>query len=308
MQEKFYNYIYLDPRKPGKYSYDGLSFSLLYEPFYVGKGTGSRKFAHLNIKALSKNSYKNNKIKKISNMREFILQINSNLGNQEVKEIEMFLILKIGRYDLGGPLTNKTDGGDGCFDLIQGISRRWTEEGMARKVKASKEFLTGKTMEEILGSKERAQKANIKRSIKQKGIPKPHSESHRSNLKLAHKRRWEGKTFDEVWGEKSSEMRQKISKSGSENNFFGKKHSDETKKKWKRNEQTGYYKASGIIGIYEICENEIKYSFLFGLREICKHFKISAYKIRESIKRFGRFSNEKIEITYLGNKTSLRKQ
>ena len=33
----FYNYIYLDPRKPGKYSYNNLPFSLLYKPYYVGK-------------------------------------------------------------------------------------------------------------------------------------------------------------------------------------------------------------------------------------------------------------------------------
>jgi hypothetical protein len=34
----FYNYIYLDPRKPGRYTFKNLNFSLLFEPFYVGKG------------------------------------------------------------------------------------------------------------------------------------------------------------------------------------------------------------------------------------------------------------------------------
>ena len=33
-----YVYAYLDPRKPGKYSYKGLNVSFLYEPFYIGKG------------------------------------------------------------------------------------------------------------------------------------------------------------------------------------------------------------------------------------------------------------------------------
>lgn len=33
---EFYVYVYLDPRNPGKYNYDDLSFD--YEPIYIGKG------------------------------------------------------------------------------------------------------------------------------------------------------------------------------------------------------------------------------------------------------------------------------
>lgn len=45
MERKYYTYIYLDPRKPGKYEYtlkneETIRFD--YEPFYVGKGTGNR--------------------------------------------------------------------------------------------------------------------------------------------------------------------------------------------------------------------------------------------------------------------------
>ncbi len=37
---KFYTYVYLDPRKPGKFVFGKYEFE--YEPFYVGKGSGRR--------------------------------------------------------------------------------------------------------------------------------------------------------------------------------------------------------------------------------------------------------------------------
>ena len=40
-----YVYVYLDPRKPGKFIYNDFSFE--FEPFYVGKGYGDRAFGHL---------------------------------------------------------------------------------------------------------------------------------------------------------------------------------------------------------------------------------------------------------------------
>jgi len=37
---KFYVYVFLDPRKPGRFAYGDQEFT--HEPFYVGKGSGKR--------------------------------------------------------------------------------------------------------------------------------------------------------------------------------------------------------------------------------------------------------------------------
>jgi len=62
---QFYVYVYLDPRKPGKYKYGEYEFD--YEPFYVGKGKGFRFKRHLTEYQLihDKNNLKVNKIRKI---------------------------------------------------------------------------------------------------------------------------------------------------------------------------------------------------------------------------------------------------
>lgn len=118
-EAKFYNYIYLDPRKPGRYCYEGLNFSLLFEPFYVGKGSSERKLYHLKYQNYSyeKNLFKKNKIKKISekfDLQNFILQTNNNIPEFCSFAVEIFYIEAIGRLDLeSGPLTNRSNGGTG---------------------------------------------------------------------------------------------------------------------------------------------------------------------------------------------------
>lgn len=133
-ENKFYVYVYLDPRKPGKYIYGEYSF--YYEPFYVGKGHDKRSGDHITeaknilnkeMKINKKNFpeinlYKINKILKI--IREnsdipIILKIEENLLEKYSFKLEKKCIKTIGRHDLKkGPLTNLTDGGEGTSGIL----------------------------------------------------------------------------------------------------------------------------------------------------------------------------------------------
>jgi hypothetical protein len=103
---KYYVYIYLDPRKPGKYEYGEYEFD--YEPFYVGRGTGFRYREHL-WRCLNKHfQRKLNKLHAL-NLKPIIKIVKNSLLYKEASELEIDLIKKIGRK----LLVNKTDGGDG---------------------------------------------------------------------------------------------------------------------------------------------------------------------------------------------------
>lgn len=116
---EYYVYIYLDPRHPGKFSYDGIDSDFNYEPFYVGKGKKDRFKSHVRKSERAKgfNPFKNAIISKIEeagfNPSNFIVMFKIKLEEQDALDIEEFLIAKIGRRSVGlGPLTNLTDGGD----------------------------------------------------------------------------------------------------------------------------------------------------------------------------------------------------
>lgn len=55
-----YFYVYLDPRKPGRYCYKDISF--LYEPLYVGKGKNKRYLVHIKSLKNHCNTHFKNKI------------------------------------------------------------------------------------------------------------------------------------------------------------------------------------------------------------------------------------------------------
>ena len=123
----FYVYCYCDPRKKYNMIHNGFFFE--YEPIYIGFGKNNRINAHLNeakkilesnIKINFGNKLKINKLLKILslNLEPIIIKLVDNLIFNESTIIEKELIKNIGRIDnKTGPLTNLTDGGEGCRNL-----------------------------------------------------------------------------------------------------------------------------------------------------------------------------------------------
>jgi hypothetical protein len=121
MENKFYVYIYLDPRKKGKFTYGKYNFE--NEPFYIGKGHGRRVKKHIyNANSRNTNNFKENKIRKIRkeiNQDPIIIILQDKLFEQQAFDLEIKLIKTIGRNNIGtGPLCNFTDGGEGSSGYI----------------------------------------------------------------------------------------------------------------------------------------------------------------------------------------------
>lgn len=155
-QKIFYVYVYLDPRKPGKYVYGDFQFD--YEPFYVGSGQRKRYLSHAKDSVLHRdnsNPLKSHKILKIiketsrEQLVRLIVKIKKNLYLDDAQKLEIKLIQTIGRYDLKtGPLTNLTDGGEGHlnypkFGKDNGMyGKKHSEKSKERMRKAKAEQLT----------------------------------------------------------------------------------------------------------------------------------------------------------------------
>ena len=117
MKKEYYVYVYLDPRKQGKFIYNSLKF--LHEPIYIGKGKGKR---HIQLK--DRNSFITAKLAKIDN-KPIILIIADNLKESEAFDLEKELITLIGRRDLGkGSLCNLSDGGEGPGGATRSLELR----------------------------------------------------------------------------------------------------------------------------------------------------------------------------------------
>ncbi len=114
MEEEYYVYCYLDPTKPGEYSYGKYIFN--YEPFYIGKGTKNRYLQH--VKYGGSGTFMRRKVKKLldSNITPLIIKLFEKINNDIAIIIEKDLIQIIGRrVDAKGPLVNLTLGGEGFF-------------------------------------------------------------------------------------------------------------------------------------------------------------------------------------------------
>ena len=116
-EKKYYVYVYLDPRKSGKYVYktEYGKLKLDYEPIYVGKGSNNRYKVHLNLNRCG-NSRLRGKIKNIrkEGLGNPIIKSKRNLSENNAYELEEELVEIIGRADWKtGPLANSDAGGRG---------------------------------------------------------------------------------------------------------------------------------------------------------------------------------------------------
>lgn len=190
----YFVYCFLDPRKPGKYKYDNISFD--FEPIYVGKGKDLRPNRHYSLyKKYNTRFY--NKIKSIIDdglKSEFIL-IQDNLSEKEAFEMEKHFIKTIGRIENGGTLTNLSDGGEGQSGF------KFSEE--------SKKQMSIKRLGVKIGPMSDETKINI--SLSKIGKP--------SGFK--------GKTHKQESKDKLSSLAKE--RTGDRNGMFGKKHKEESK-------------------------------------------------------------------------------
>lgn len=97
-----YVYLLVDPRNN--------------QPFYVGKGRGNRCRAHLDeakyyVKRRSKKLAKIRKLFSLG-MEPTIIKVEENVTDAQAIDLEVLLIAEM--RDIGIPLTNMTDGGDGA--------------------------------------------------------------------------------------------------------------------------------------------------------------------------------------------------
>lgn len=110
------------------------------EPFYIGKGQGTRMYHHETAARKGESSEKSHIIRKIEAgggriSKEIVARFAT---DQESRVFEIAEIARLGRKDLGlGPLVNRTDGGDGndirsWTPEMREHHRQRTREGMAK--------------------------------------------------------------------------------------------------------------------------------------------------------------------------------
>jgi len=202
----FYIYIYLDPRKSGKYCYEDICF--LFEPFYIGKGKDRRySIEH------GRNLFFKNKINKIkqSKLQSVVFKLYENLNEEESFELEIKLIQEIGRIDLGtGSLLNMTNGGEGSSGKITSYQ---TRKKISEKVKGENNpFFKkqhSKEIKKIISEKQKGEKSS--------NFGKHHSEESKKKMSESKK----GKFFSEKSKNKMSESK-KGKYIGENNPNFGK--------------------------------------------------------------------------------------
>lgn len=257
----FYVYAYLDIRKPGNYDYNGYKFN--HEPFYIGKGKNNRMKEHLKEERTS-NPKKNNKIQKmlregyqpiITKLKEFIIE-------KDAFEYEKELIKNIGRWELGGPLTNMTDGGEGVSgfkmpkEVVEKMSERKKELWMDENFREKNSKLNAT----------RVRRKEVREKIRKANIGKKHTEQTKEKMRQTHSKRDKTvslgvrkKLSEMQMGEKNSMAGDKWIRSEEGMRSFKEKTSGEKNhrsKKWKiTSPENKVYEIVGGLG--EFCNNVI---------------------------------------------------
>jgi hypothetical protein len=142
----YYVYAYLDPRKEGFFQYGPYKFR--HEPFYIGKGKGSRMYHHLKEARANDLRMNPHKVYRIQNILEegllpLIVRLAFYKAEKDAYSSERELVHIIGRScSKTGPLTNIQEGGDGG-DTRSFLSDKRKEEMLSkyRKTLAKKKEL-----------------------------------------------------------------------------------------------------------------------------------------------------------------------
>lgn len=123
---KYYVYIYLDPRKLGQWKFRDWVFP--FRPFYVGYGQNNRMLDHFKPCSRKETNVKNKILNKLidDGYTPVFFKIYIDLTKEQAKEIEIEVISTFGRIDLStGILGNMTNGGDdGIFLTSPSKERR----------------------------------------------------------------------------------------------------------------------------------------------------------------------------------------
>ncbi len=196
---RFYVYVYLDPRKPGHYIYGEYVFD--HEPFLVGKGSNKRAWDHL-----KRNTTKNDFLHyKIFNIRKeskepIVFLYQTEMIEDQSYMLEDVMVDVIGRYNINtGPLCNLKGGGLGCKSGID-------------------HPMYGKHLSD-----------EMKKKLSDSRIGMKFTQEHCANMGLSRI----GKLNPNFGKPRTEETKRKIGDAqlGEKNHMYGKKRTEEAKKK-----------------------------------------------------------------------------